>query len=147
MIPYAIEIYGFISYIVPFFGTSGGGKIKKKFFWVTPPRSVRWPYIPRNPLRLNKLRTYFVHINLVTTWKSMSYVSKSGNFSISHFKAYFSAFLPWYDPHHHSRGDRVLEAKRKRLRKVMLFLSSCVCVCVQMCPKTFRSVLFVKNQS
>lgn len=31
MVSYAIEIYGFISYIVPFFGTSGAEKIKKNF--------------------------------------------------------------------------------------------------------------------
>lgn len=31
MIPYAIEIYDFISYIVPFFGTREPEKSKKKF--------------------------------------------------------------------------------------------------------------------
>ena len=49
MIPYAIKIYGFISYIVPFFGTSGGGKIKKKFFRVPPPHTAvcsKYPVYP-----------------------------------------------------------------------------------------------------
>ena len=67
VIPYAIEIYGFISYIVPFFGTSGVGKIKKNFLGSHHHALAVGRISPRNPLSLNKLRAYFVHINLVTT--------------------------------------------------------------------------------
>nr|DAE44087.1 MAG TPA: hypothetical protein [Bacteriophage sp.] len=44
-----------------------------------------------------------------------------------------SAFHPRNDPHHHSRGDRALEVKRKRLRKAIRFLSSCTYMCAYRC--------------
>ena len=67
MISYAIEIYSFISYIVPFFGTSGDRKYQKKFFWVPPPHTAVCPKYPRTPLIVNLLHSKDDEMNLVTT--------------------------------------------------------------------------------
>lgn len=67
MISYAIEIYGFISYIVPFLAQAGTENIKKKFFWVPPPQPAIYPEYPRTPLTINLLRSKDDEMNLVTT--------------------------------------------------------------------------------